>query len=266
METNKSDSETERVTGMLKWTFAAVMILGLSTISPAAQAPVFLYDNPVLALEVMETDTAIAPYASTVSPSDIPEDGYGPSDDAEVKSPEREAALTPEAAAPEESDRASLHPGVSAPEAFQTGASEPEASEPEASEPEAPAPEVRFETINGVAMDGDLSDVLAALGEPTERTTDELLGTEEVHYPKLTVGLYEGLVDYVVVPASAGSVRLGDTEALLALAQLRELLGEPDHVADDGLVYVRGPLALKLFTDEGGSALSTLEVYWAASS
>lgn len=189
METNNSDSETERVTGMLKWTFAAVMILGLSTISPAAQAPVFLYDDS----------------ASEVS-------------------------LT------------------------------------ESSAPEVPAPEIAFETINGVAMDGDLSEVLAVLGEPTERTTDELLGTEEYHYPGLTVGLYEGLVDYVVVPASGGSVRLGDTEAVLALTQLRELLGEPNHVADDGLVYVRGPLALKLFTDAEGSALSTLEVYWAASS
>ena len=179
METNEIDSETERVTGMLKWTFAAVMILGLSTISPAAQAPVFLYDDPA---------------------------------------------------------------------------------------PEAPAPELAFETINGVAMDGDLSEVLAVLGEPTERTTDELLGTEEYHYPGLTVGLYEGLVDYVVVPASAGSVRLGDTEIALELAQLRELLGEPDLVADDGLVYVRGPLALKLFTDAEGSVLSTLEVFWAASS
>lgn len=181
METNEIDSETERVTGMLKWTFAAMMILGLSTISPAAQAPIFLYNNP-------------------------------------------------------------------------------------AAENTAPAPELVFETINGVAMDGDLKEVLAVLGEPTERTTDELLGTEEVHYPEMTVGLYEGLVDYVVIPASAGSVRLGDTEALLELAQLRELLGEPDLVAEDGLVYVQGPLALKLFTDGEGSVLSTLEVFWAASS
>jgi|GEM_PF-3014924 len=228
METNECDSETERVTCMLKWTFAAVMILGLSTISPAAQAPVFLYDYSLEAQPAGES-------------GDVAAD--------ESPAPEETAA------APEASGYTEPEPGVSAAETTLS----------EVADSGAPAPEFAFETINGVAMDVDLSEVLAVLGEPTERTTDELLGTEEYHYPGMTVGLYEGLVDYVVVPASAGSVRIGDTETLLELAQLRELLGEPDLVADDGLVYVRGPFALKLFTDAEGSALSTMEVFWASS-
>lgn len=118
---------------------------------------------------------------------------------------------------------------------------------------DAPAPQKeqidRYETLNGIALADTAQDVIRKLGEPLEVTQDPLLGTTEYHYKDMTVGLFDGLTDYVHVEPSAKSIQVNDQSILLTTGHITDSLGHPYFKGEDGDVYVQDHQVIKVFKD-----------------
>ncbi|WP_020618825.1 hypothetical protein [Paenibacillus daejeonensis] len=240
---------------MLKSILAAMMIIGLSTISPTAQGPTsnhehFSYTYPPLAAGKAEIGGSIGTHPGVPAETTQELAGLLP---AHIQKPIGAAVPGTETVHVPESLNHDV-PVV-------TEHNEVESVEHEPAEQE-PALELGYRQVNGLDLDADADTVLQLLGDPEERTTDPLLGTEEYHYAAQTVGLYEDLVDYIIVPASAGQVQLGNVTIPLDMEQLKQHLGEPDYTAEDGLVYVQQEVCLKLFYGENEAELDSVQIYW----
>ena len=225
---------------MLKSILAAMMIIGLSTISPTAQSPTsdqehFTHTYPPLAAGKAEVGGTIS--------IDLP---------VPVETTRDLASLLPAHI------QKPIGVAVQGTDTTDTPVAPDNAAVPE----QESVLEISYHQVNGLDLDSDAATVVQLLGEPAERSTDPLLDTEEFHYPAQTIGLYEDLVDYIIVPASAGEVQLGDATIPLEMEQLRQLLGEPDFTAEDGLVYVQHEVCLKLFYGENEAELDSVQIYW----
>ncbi|MFS0723811.1 hypothetical protein [Paenibacillus sp. 1P07SE] len=269
---------------MLRLKLAAVMIIGLSTISPPAEGPSTENGSYTPAPSYHPSGTAALEEASVREPGftmdiHLPLVGLLPVQQRQsvgaassgYESPGTDA-IRPSAddsggpsAAPEESLAA-------APEESQSSAPEDAAAAapeeaPATAEPvrDDEASTLNYQMINGLDLSADREAVTRLFGEPLAIVPDDWTpGMEEYQYRDIRVGLYEDYIDYLIVPVSAGQVRIGDVTAALDMEQLQELLGEPEFTAEDGLVYIQDGVCIKLFFEDNGTDLSTLQVYWAA--
>ncbi|SDE08033.1 hypothetical protein SAMN02799630_04627 [Paenibacillus sp. UNCCL117] len=123
---------------------------------------------------------------------------------------------------------------------------------------DAAAGRLPLERINGLALTDDLKTIYELKGEPLGEEDDQLFPDERVLvFEDCKVGLYKQSVQAVIVPASAGEIVIDEERLPLNADKLRAVLGEPDWVAEDGIVYKRERHALKVFLDaEDGSLLS----------
>lgn|GEM_PF-6648543 len=123
-----------------------------------------------------------------------------------------------------------------------------------------------FRTVNGVGVDWSKEELLAGKGMPEDMRRDELLNTIELDYGDVIVGWYGEGIDYLIVPASAGSILISGTRLPLNYTALRLALGKPDYTAEDGIVYERDGLCLKLFLTPGTGApdVESVQIYWSA--
>lgn len=221
---------------MLKSILAAVMIIGLSTISPPAQGPTsdngqYTTTNRLHANGEAEAGGFIRD--SNVDPSESTRN-YAGLLPAHIQKP--------------------IGAAISPVETMQV----PPAGEDELDQEIS----ISYRVINELDLDANVDTVIQLFGEPLERTTDPLLGTEEFHYSELTIGVYEDLVDYIVIPASANQLQLGDVTVTVEMEELKRMLGQPDYTAEDGLVYVQDEVCLKLFYGENETELDTVQIYW----
>jgi hypothetical protein len=123
-----------------------------------------------------------------------------------------------------------------------------------------------FRTINGIDMNWNKDQLVQQAGYPNNWKVDKILGTVELSYPTTTVGIYDGQIGYVIVPADQPSMTINGSAVPLTLASLRHKLGQPDYVAEDGIVYEREDLCLKLFYKEGSARkkLDSVQIFWSA--
>ncbi|MEO3945530.1 hypothetical protein [Gorillibacterium sp. CAU 1737] len=128
--------------------------------------------------------------------------------------------------------------------------------------PEQPKEEVRDKhslvTVNGISLADTRSDVIAKLGVPLEISRDPLIPELELyHYAGLEVTFSGEHVHDLAVPAEEGSLLLDGTSVAITPEAIREALGDPDYVAEDGLVYQRDFRLLKVYlnVDEGRIAV-----------
>jgi hypothetical protein len=117
----------------------------------------------------------------------------------------------------------------------------------------APSPlpySLKLASVNGISLADDLKTIYELKGEPTRVVQDEVLKSSRTYYFKdCTVGMSDGAVQNVVVPASAGQVEIDGQTFPLELNKLKEKLGTPFFISEDGMVYKNGYNALKIYLD-----------------
>jgi hypothetical protein len=119
--------------------------------------------------------------------------------------------------------------------------------------------------VCGIAIQDDLKTVHEMKGEPLQiESFPENKRERVLVYEDCRIGLFDQFVRYVKVPAEARQIEINSTLLNMQLNELRELLGDPYHVGEDGLVYRYGPTALKLALDESGERLASVDFFHVA--
>ncbi|MBT2292492.1 hypothetical protein J7E73_25825 [Paenibacillus albidus] len=107
-----------------------------------------------------------------------------------------------------------------------------------------------FESLAGVALYTTQEELVLTKGEPLRIAPDPWQECLEYQYADMSAGVCGGVVLYVhVTPSQALQYGLDLNGVKLDSARnnLHELLGSPDFVAEDGDVYMRGNMALKIY-------------------
>lgn len=117
-----------------------------------------------------------------------------------------------------------------------------------------------FETFGGVSLSDDLQMVTEKLGGPDSIIEDPYTGFIEYRYEDMIVGTYEGMVYYISQGSRPEEIDLNGVLIPLKDFWLHYYLGEPDFLAEDGDVYIRGHYALKIFRDESG-AITAVDLF-----
>ncbi|UQZ33536.1 hypothetical protein C2I18_08265 [Paenibacillus sp. PK3_47] len=101
-------------------------------------------------------------------------------------------------------------------------------------------------------------------GEPLSVASDPWQECLEYVYADMSAGICSGAVLYVhVTPEQAGQfgLQLNGREIDPAQDKIRELLGSPDFVAEDGDVYLRGSDALKIYRNAGTGEWAGIDLF-----
>jgi hypothetical protein len=107
-----------------------------------------------------------------------------------------------------------------------------------------------FNSVNGISLYDTKESIKAKFGSPQAITQDpNLIELETYVYPMMKVGFSYGTADYVEVPAEAGSILIDDVHVATTVEAMKEALGEPDYIAEDGIVFQRRDALIKLFID-----------------
>lgn len=123
-------------------------------------------------------------------------------------------------------------------------------------------PKESYETLNGIALTDRTEDVIRKKGEPLKVTHDALLGTTEYHYKDITVGLCDGLTEFVHVKPTAKSIQVNGQPILLTTGHISSALGKPFFKSEDGDVYVRNHQAIKVFKDQKSGEISGVDLFY----
>lgn len=109
-----------------------------------------------------------------------------------------------------------------------------------------------FDSLAGVRLFSTEQELLDQKGAPLDIVMDPWQGCLEYQYEEMSAGICDGAVLYVhVSPDQARKYGLSINGVELDPAQnnLPEVLGAPDFKAEDGDVYMRGNIALKIYRD-----------------
>ncbi|NQX70168.1 hypothetical protein HQN90_28930 [Paenibacillus alba] len=117
-------------------------------------------------------------------------------------------------------------------------------------------------SLEGISLEDNTADVTAKKGAPLTTVEDpQFIGETIYQYPDVNVGFYEDVVAFVQVPARAGRIQINDQEIPLTLTDVKQLLGEPDFVAEDGVVFQRKEALIKLFMQPDTQDLISIDYY-----
>lgn len=124
----------------------------------------------------------------------------------------------------------------------------------------------KLERANGIAVTDDLKTLYEIKGKPLSVEQDPLFPHERILvYEDCKVGIYEQFIQYVVILPEAGTFELDGTTLPMQTDRLKKALGEPDWIAEDGLVYRSGNNVLKLFIQPGSGRLTSVHYFHAMS-
>jgi hypothetical protein len=120
----------------------------------------------------------------------------------------------------------------------------------------------RFDYVNGISLYDNVKAVTDKLGKPLSKGRDPNFGELEVYaYPEMNIGFSDGIVSYVEVLVSAGTVNIDGISILINEEDLKKALGEADYVAEDGIVFQRKEALIKLFTSMDTQKVTSLHYY-----
>jgi hypothetical protein len=119
-----------------------------------------------------------------------------------------------------------------------------------------------LEKVNGISLNDDVKAVIDKLGQPLSKGTDPFFAELVVYaYPEMNIGFSDGIVNYVEVLVAAGTVNIDGIPIPIEQEGLKNALGEPDFVAEDGIVFQRNAALVKLFTDIETHEVTSLHYY-----
>jgi hypothetical protein len=122
--------------------------------------------------------------------------------------------------------------------------------------------EFDFNNVNGISLNDNVKTVIDKLGQPLSKEKDAFTPEIVVYaYPKMNIGFSDGIVSYVEVLAAAGTVKIDGISIPIKPEGLKNAMGEPDFVAEDGIVFQRNVALVKLFTDMETHEVTSLQYY-----
>ncbi|MCU6710816.1 hypothetical protein M6D81_19160 [Paenibacillus sp. J5C_2022] len=118
--------------------------------------------------------------------------------------------------------------------------------------------------VNGISIYDSREAVVEKLGEPERISQDEHLpGVETYHYEAMSITFQGNQMQYVDMEAS-GVLTINRIEVGMTEREMRRQLGEPAYEAEDGIVFQRGDMLLKLFLDGDTGAPQYVSYYHVA--
>jgi len=124
-------------------------------------------------------------------------------------------------------------------------------------------PVQHFRTLNDISLDDSMNDILAKKGQPVHKEHDPYLGCPEYQFKDVTVGLCEDteVVNYVHIDASEKRLKLNQEWIEMNIEAIRDVLGKPYYVAEDGEVFLRGSQALKVYMKPGSNHIEGIDLF-----
>ncbi|MFB8377663.1 hypothetical protein ACWIE6_26950 [Paenibacillus taichungensis] len=124
-------------------------------------------------------------------------------------------------------------------------------------------PVQHFRTLNDISLDDSVDDILANKGRPVHKEHDPYLGCPEYQFKDVTVGICEdtGVVNYVHIDASEKRLKLNQEWIDMNIEAIRDVLGKPYYVAEDGEVFLRGSQALKVYMKPGSNHIEGIDLF-----
>lgn len=120
----------------------------------------------------------------------------------------------------------------------------------------------QLRTVNDISLYDDQSIVIEKKGEPELITEDPYIkGFEIYHYPDMKIIFSDGTVNFVEVLEGAETLTIDGIPIPATLQALKEALGEPDYIAEDGIVFQRREALLKVFIDSDTQKLTSIHYY-----
>lgn len=117
-------------------------------------------------------------------------------------------------------------------------------------------------SLEGISLYDDTASVIAKKGYPLRFVQDphfEEAFTYE--YSDMNIGFQDDIVTFVQIPAKVGHVQINDQRVPLTITDVKRLLGEPDYVAEDGIVFQRREALIKLFIESETQELISIDYY-----
>ncbi|MDF2836910.1 MAG: hypothetical protein K0Q63_2550 [Paenibacillus sp.] len=131
-----------------------------------------------------------------------------------------------------------------------------QATETAAAEP------ILLRSVEELTLYDDRAAVIGKLGEPQGVTQDEFYSELVIYeYERLKVVFFGEYIQSIDIAEDVKEVLLDDRYVATTLTDLKEALGEPDYVAEDGIVFQRDEALLKVFLDEASGELSSISYY-----
>ncbi|QGQ98639.1 hypothetical protein EHS13_29035 [Paenibacillus psychroresistens] len=116
--------------------------------------------------------------------------------------------------------------------------------------------------VNGISLNDNVEIVIEKLGQPISIDKDSYTPELIVYtYEEMNIGFSDGIVSYVEVLVAAGTVKIDGISLRIDSESLKKALGEPDFVAEDGIVFQRNVFLVKLFTDMETHEVTSLHYY-----
>lgn len=122
--------------------------------------------------------------------------------------------------------------------------------------------EISLQMVNNISLDDDAKIVLDKMGEPQQISSDTLYEQSKIYkYPDMNIAFNDGFIEYVEVLGSASTILLDKSVVPATIEAVKGVLGEPDFIAEDGIVFQRNESLLKLFIDPDTGGLISITFY-----
>lgn len=117
-------------------------------------------------------------------------------------------------------------------------------------------------SLEGISLYDDTESVIAKKGYPLTFVQDpHFVEAFTYEYPDMNIGFQDDIVTFVQIPAKVGHVQINDQRIPLTITDVMRVLGEPDYVVEDGIVFQRGEALIKLFIESETQELISIDYY-----
>jgi hypothetical protein len=140
-------------------------------------------------------------------------------------------------------------------------------AEAEANNPEVTKQRFTLQEINGITLYDDPSSVVKKLGKPKSISEDPHLKELKIYeYPNMNIVFSDGMVNFVEITEGSKTLQMDGVEIPATIEAIKEALGEPDYVTEDGIAFERNEAILKLFVDMDTQKLTSIHYFHSFSS
>lgn len=120
-----------------------------------------------------------------------------------------------------------------------------------------------LDTISGVSLHQSRSEIIHLLGIPQDIYQDEWMqDMVEYRYKDLLIGFSGEDVQYIGIPTGVNDFEVDGLNMKMNMDSIKSALGEPDYIAEDGIVFIRGDTCMKVFLSNGDSGeIDAIHIY-----
>lgn len=119
-----------------------------------------------------------------------------------------------------------------------------------------------LQTVNGITLYDDPSLVIQKLGKPKSKTADpDLTDLITYEYPNMNVIFSGEFIQSVEMAENTKTLLIDGSEVAATVDAVKDALGEPDYVTEDGIVFERDEALLKLFIDADRQKLTSIHYF-----